>query len=360
MAVLILHCAFLFITQASTAQQGSDNIRPIGVIVAIDSSARRVTIKTDAGPELKISCESGARFLRVALGAKDLQNAETIAVTDLSVGDRILARGRMADDGSFAATSIIVMSRDELAKKHAAERADWEKRGTGGVITNLDAAAKEVTITRQTAGGVKSTVIAIAPGTVVRRYAPGSVRFSDAKSSRFEELKVGDLVKVRGTGNEDRSRFVAEELVSGSFRTIAGTLVSIDPGKNTMQVKDLASGKSIQAQVTSESSLRRLSPEVIQMMATRLKGERTASSPAAPPQDAGDLQAAIEKLPHLNLPDLRPGEAVLLACSNGDDPSRVTAITLLAGAEPLLTSKGGKALDLGSWNLDLNMSVGVP
>jgi len=40
----------------------------------------------------------------------------------------------------------------------------------------------------------------------------------------------------------------------------------------------------------------------------------------------------------------------------------VTAITLLAGVEPLLrtSSKGARTLDLGSWNLDLNMNVGLP
>lgn len=361
MTNLALYCAFLLITQVSTAQQGTDkSVRPIGAILTIDPSARRITIKTDTGPELKISFDAGTRFLRVAPGAKDLQNAESILVPDLAVGDRILARGRAGDDGLFAATSIIVMSRDDLARKQAAERADWEKRGTGGVITALDPDAKELTITRQTAAGVKSTVIAFAPGAVLRRYAPTSVKFSDARPSRFEELKAGDQVKARGTSNEDRSRFVAEELVSGSFRTIAATVVAIDPGKNTVQVRDLVTGKSIEAQVTSDSSVHRLTAEVAQMMAMRIQGAKTPSASSGPPQGAGDLQSAIERLPYLNLPDLKPGEAILLACSNGEDPLRVTAITLLAGAEPLLMTKEGKTLDLGSWNLDLNMSVGLP
>jgi hypothetical protein len=348
-------------TQVSKAQQGTDkSVRPIGAILTIDTSARRITISTDTGPGLKISFEAGTRFLRVAPGAKDLQNAESISVTDLAVGDRILARGRAGDDGSFAATSIIVMSRDNLARNQAAERADWEKHGTGGVITALDPEAKEITITRQTAAAAKSTVIAFAPGAVLRRYAPTSVKFSDARPSRFEELKVGDQVKARGISNEDRPKFEAEELVSGSFRTIAGTVLAIDPGKNIVQVRDLATGKSIQAQVTSDSSMRRLTAEVAQLMAMRLQGAKDTSASSGPSQGAGDLQAAIERLPHLNLPDLKPGEAILLACSNGEDPLRVTAITLLGGAEPLLMTKGGKTFDLGSWNLDLNMSVGVP
>ena len=113
--IVALYCALLLMTQVSAAQQGTDkSVRPIGAILTIDTSAKRITIKTDTGPELKISFDAGTRFLRVAPGAKDLQNAESISVPDLAVGDRILARGRAGDDGLFAATSIIVMSRTTL------------------------------------------------------------------------------------------------------------------------------------------------------------------------------------------------------------------------------------------------------
>ncbi len=81
-----------------------------------------------------------------------------------------------------------------------------------------------------------------------------------------------------------------------------------------------------------------------------------AGAPSAP----GELQAAIDNLPYLGVADLKPGDTVILTCTRGEDPGQATAKTLLAGAEALLKSKGGKAVDLGSWNLDLNMSVGVP
>ncbi len=70
----------------------------------------------------------------------------------------------------------------------------------------------------------------------------------------------------------------------------------------------------------------------------------------------------IEKLPPLSLSELKAGDAVILSCTDSEDPSRVTAITLLAGVESLLkaSSRGGRPFDLGSWNLDLNMNVGVP
>jgi predicted pyridoxine 5'-phosphate oxidase superfamily flavin-nucleotide-binding protein len=349
MIIFALYCASVLLVQGVPSVQGQ-NVQPIGNILSIDSAARRIAIKTDAGPEMIISFEDATRFLRVAPGAQDLQNAASISVSDLAVADRILARGRAVNPGLFAATSIIVMSKGDIARKQAAERADWEKRGVGGVITVLDLASNEITIS---AAGSKPMVIAFTPGAVLRRYASNSVKFSDALPSRFDELRVGDQVKARGTSNEDRSRFVAEELVSGSFRTIAATVVASDPGQGTIQITDLATNKRMQTTVTADSTVRRLSAEVAQMLASRIQGAKTSSS-------SSELQSAIEKLPHLSIADLKPGEAIILACTSGDDPSHATAITLLAGAEPLFKSKGGKALDLGSWNLDLNMNVGVP
>src|SRR5215813_14014290 len=139
--------------------------RPIGVILAIDPAAKRVTIKTDSGPEMTIVFDEATRFLRVAPGAKDLENAAPISAPELTAGDRILARGRSGGDpGSFVATSIIVISKADLARKHAAERAEWEKRGVGGVISALDPAAKEITINIPITAGAKPMVIAFAPG----------------------------------------------------------------------------------------------------------------------------------------------------------------------------------------------------
>jgi Cu/Ag efflux protein CusF len=355
---LILCCASCLLAEKnSIAQVSGQTVRPVGVILAIDLAAKRVTIKTDAGPEMTVVFDEATRFLRVAPGAKDLENAAAISASEMTAGDRILARGRSGGDtGSFAATSIIVISKADLARKHAAERAEWEKRGVGGVITALDPAAKEITITVPTTAGVKPMVIAFTPGAALRRYAPNSVKFSDARPSHFEELKIGDHVRALGTGNEDRSRYTAEELVSGSFRVIAAVIVSHDAAQNTVLVTDLATNKRIEARLTPDSIARRLSAEIVQKLAARNK------EVSAPDQGPRDLQPLIEKLPHLSGAELKAGDAVIISFANSEDVSRVTAITLLAGVEPLLktSTRGGQSVNLGSWNLDLNMNVGVP
>jgi len=364
---LVLCCAALLLAQGnSAAPASSQTARAVGVILTIDPDTRSLTIRTDAGTEMKISFEEATRFLRVSPGAKDLENATTISMPDLAVGDRILARGRSgAEPGSFLATSVIVMRKTDIAKKHAAERAEWEKRGVGGVITALNPATKEITINLGSSSGssggsggsgVKTMVIAFTPEATLRRYSPNSVKFSDAQPSRFEELKIGDQVRALGNGNEDRSRYTAEVLVSGSFRTIAAVIVSHDAAQNTVLVTDLATNKRIEARLTPDSIARRLSAEIVQKLAARNK------TGGLPDQDPRDLQPLIEKLPHLSGADLKPGDAVIISFANSEDVSRVTAITLLAGVESLLktSTRGGQSVNLGSWNLDLNMNVGVP
>jgi len=339
---------------ASIASPWAQDVRPIGVVQSIDTAAKRIKIKTDAGPEMTIAYDAQSRFVQVAPGAKDLANASTIKETDLAVGDRMLARGRIgSESNSFIATSIIVMSRADLAKKHTAERAEWERRGIGGQITAVNSASQEITIKAPASISDKPLVISLKQGAFLRRYAPNSVKFSDAVPSRFEELSIGDQVRALGTINEDRSRFTAEELVSGSFRTIAATVVEFIE-KNTIVITELASSKRMQVQITRESTLRRLSPETTQMLAARNPGTPSNASP--------QIQSILEKLPAFTVADLKPGDALIISCTNSSDSSRVTAITLLAGVEPLLrnTSKDGRAPDLGSWNLDLNMNVGVP
>ena len=54
-----------------------------------------------------------------------------------------------------------------------------------------------------------------------------------------------------------------------------------------------------------------------------------------------DFQSMLERVPPITLSDLKPGDAVIVSSTAGSDPSRVTAITLVAGVEPLLASPDG-------------------
>jgi hypothetical protein len=63
----------------------------------------------------------------------------------------------------------------------------------------------------------------------------------------------------------------------------------------------------------------------------------------------------IERMPPLSLADLKPGDALVISSTAGAEPDKITAITLLAGVEPILTSapKGRQGMALGNWNLGM-------
>jgi hypothetical protein len=364
----------------------SQPIRPIGVVTQLQPGT--FTLHTDAGPDLVVQLPEQVEVLRVPPGAKDLKAASKIAVTDISVGDRVLVRGRVSEDQkSVLATSVIVMAKTDLEKAREAERAEWRRRGIGGPVRAVTPETKEITIAVPNAPPTPGNlthpvVVTLAANAVLLRYAPDSVKFSDAKPSSLEEIKVGDQIRALGTKSEDGSRFVAEKLVSGTFRNIGATVVSVDAPNGSVTVKDLASGKPVVVRTNADSRLHRLPPFLAQMIAAFSSGRplpwqgqaqggpggwRGNAAPAGTqperPSGAGpgggrrngppDFQQMMERAPTLTLAELKPGEALIVVSTKGTDPSEVKAITVLAGVEPILAAQpsGSEQMELGPWNM---------
>lgn len=355
--------------------------RSLGTVKAI--SGKRVTLTTDAGSDVNVLLQDGARLLRVEPGEKDLKNAVPLALQDLQPGDRVLVRGKMADDGkSVVAASLIAMKKIDIAQKQVHEREEWQKRGVGGMVSAVDSTNGTITITTTALGTTKSIAIHVSQNTQLRRYAPNSIKFDDAKSAPIGEIKAGDQLRARGSRNTDGSELTADEVVSGSFRNIAGTIASIDSSAGTITVVDLATKKAVTITVTGESQLRKLPPPMAQRIAARLKGTSADAPPAAAgptpkgtaepsatngtaamhsadrpdsgrsAQGPSDLQQALSRMPALSLSDLNKGDAVMIVATPGTQGGGVTAITLLAGVEPILEAspKGSQSI-LSPWSL---------
>ena len=139
--------------------------RQIGTVKAI--SDHSLTLTTDAGQPVTVSVADAARILQLAPGSTDLKSAQTIALTDIAVGDRVLVTGKAGDDaGSLTASRVILMKSSDIAQKNEAEKADWQRRGSGGLVSAVDAGSGTVTIS---AGAKK--IGADDRSTKFRRYA---------------------------------------------------------------------------------------------------------------------------------------------------------------------------------------------
>jgi Domain of unknown function (DUF5666) len=358
-------------TQQSAAPAAST--RHIGAIKAINGTT--VMLAPDTGPDVTISVQPTTRLLRIAPGQKDLKSAVPIQFPELQVGDRILVAGKPSDDNaSVLATTIVVMTRSDLAAQHQHELQDWQKRGVDGLVTAVDAAAKTVTISSRG----KPVVIHCPPNTVIRRYAQDSVKFDDAKTSTLAAIHAGDQLRARGERSADGGELTAEEIVSGAFRNIAGTVNSVDSGASTVTVHDLLSQKNVTLRITPDSQLHALPPEMAQRIAMRLKRPTAGGAPSGasanppsgnhppPGQPAGpdetaaprhfggapDLQQILSRTPVVALTDLHKGQAVVALSTEGAADVG-TAITLLTGVEPILEAapNAGSASILTPWSL---------
>ncbi len=377
-------------TQTRTAARKTPS--SLGTIKSI--AGNNLVITCDAGIDVPVVIQDSAKFVRVEPGQKDLKDAQPIQMSELQVGDRVVARGKFGDDGkTLAASMIIVMKKADIANKQSQERDEWQKSGVSGLVNNVSAGGDAIAITVPSLRDKQTLVIHISKQTVLRRYAPASIKFDDARPAPLGQVKPGDQLRARGTriGNE----MTAEEIVSGSFRNISGTVSALDNSQETITVRDLVTKKSIAIKLTPDSQIRKIPTEIAQRIAIRLNGTAglsnqtpsKSSSAAAPtakdlaseprrrPDSAAEdrgatgadsargpggsgragssnLQQMISRLPAGTLADLHQGDAVMLVATEGTDTS-VTAITLLAGVEPILQGSSSSAAPtiLTPWSL---------
>src|SRR5215207_6442837 len=259
--------------------QGADpNItakHAIGEVKKIDPAAKQLTIKTDAGSVVTVSLTDKTTYKRLAPGEQSLTNATDIAATDVSEGDRVWARGTVSEDRkSVPALMVVVMTKGDLAKKQDAERAEWRRRGILGVITALKPDTSEITISSRALAGMQTVVIPVSDKTELRRYAPDSINFGDAKPSNFSELKVGDQLRALGERTEDPLRFNPQKIVTGSFRTVGGVVTAVDAATGEIKINELEKKKPLTIVIKQDAVLRRFPPasEVGAMMGGRGSG----------------------------------------------------------------------------------------
>jgi hypothetical protein len=353
--------------QPSPLLQADASINPngaMGEVKAIDPNSKQLIVKTDAGSLVTVTLGDKTVYLRLAPGEKTLTNATRIALADVAEGDRVWARGKVSDDHKYVpAVALVVMSKADIARKQEAERAEWRKRGILGVITALKPEAREITISSRSMTGTQSIVIPVSEKVEMRRYAPDSIKFGDAKPANFEELKVGDQLRALGERNPSGAQFTAEKVVTGSFRTVGGTVSSIDVAAGEVKISDLQTKQPLTIVIKHDAVLRKFPAEGGMMMMPRGPGATGGQTPAAgqapaaaatptaqgvsgsatggPMRTGGggggmNIQDMLERLPTITLADLKVGDTIIVSSTKGAEPTRLTAISLVSGADTLL------------------------
>ncbi len=346
------------------AQSSQGSVSKVGTVKSITGNA--LVLKPDSGVDVNVTIADGIRVLRLAPGQTDLKSATPVTVNEIQVGDRILVRGKPGDNDSIVASQIVLMKQSDVAQKQQREREDWQKRGAGGIVTAIDQSTGTITVAVTPA---YSVTVKTSKDTGFLRYAADSVKFSDAKKGTLDQIKVGDQLRARGNRSADGKEIAAEEVISGTFRNIAGTITSVDSANNTITVKDVLAKKSVVIKISADSQMRKLAPPIAQRLAMFLKGPEGAAAQGAPGGSPGansrpggpgpggappDFQQILSRIPSVTLADLQKEDAVMVVATQGSSGGEAVAITLLGGVEPILTASpnGRSAAALFSgWNL---------
>jgi hypothetical protein len=395
LVLVVITGAYAQTPQASSASQQADKgITPnsaIGEVKALDAVARQLIVKTDAGSIVTVTVSDKTVYMRLAPGETTLTNATKITLSDVAEGDRVWARGKVSEDlKSVPAAALIVMNKADIAKKQEADRAEWRRRGILGVVSAVNPEAKEITISSRSMGGTQSVIIPVSEKVDIRRYAPDSIKFSDAKPGTFSEVKVGDQLRALGERSSDGARFTAEKVVTGSFRTVAGTVTALDAATGEIKVNDLQTKQPLTVVIRQDAVLRKFPAAGEMSMLGRGPGAG-GGSPAGQqgppngnrPQPAGaggpgpgrgggggmNIQDMLERLPTIALADVKVGDTIIVSSTKGADPARLTAISLVSGADTLLNmiaarqqqqQAGGPPAPNPAAGLGVQFGIGLP
>jgi len=389
---LVAALAALAGTPASRAQSPS-SFR--GTITAI--AGNTLTVKPETGDARQVDVPSTAAILRIAPGQTNLSAALPIQFSELANGDRVLVKLDPSATGPTAsALRVIAIKQEDVAAKQQKDREDWQRRGVGGLVKSVDSSGGVIVLTSGAGAAAKTITVHIAQGTakatILKRYAPASVSFDAAVAAPIDAIKAGDQLRARGEKNADGTSIDAEEVISGTFRNISGTVISTDASSSSLVVKDLVTKKQITIHITADVQMRRLPDMMARMLAARLKGgtgaagtgaaggsggagggwsgnRQSAATGTAPAAGGGpgggnaqwsgggrggagggDPQQMLSRAPAIQLADLKKDDAVMVVATDGT--TDVTAITLVAGVEPLLEAPAASQSLLNNWSMN--------
>ena len=364
MAVLgvVALAAFLLATAPGA---GAQVMRYLGSITAINGDT--LTVKTDAGDVHQVQVPATAILKRVAPGQTDLTKAEPLEYSSLAVGDRVLVTlDPNVTSGTPQAARIVAIKQADVAKMQEAENAAWNQ-GVHGLVKSVDTTTGVIVVTTRIGPITKDVTVNTTSATMLKRYAPGSVVFDQAQPGPITAIHPGDQLWARGTKNADGTAITADGIVSGTFRSIPGTVISIDAAASTLTVKDLSAKKSappVTVRISADAQLRRLDDNVATRLAAGLKGnpggaggrgaygggggQRSFNQGGGGGAGRMDLETVLDRAPVIQLGALKKGDAVMIVAT--EDASGLNAVKLLAGVEPLLEAPEAADL-LSSWSL---------
>ena len=330
-------------------------------------SDTKLVVKTKDG-EVEVLLSEKTEYKKMPPENLKFSAALEAAKSDLVVGDKLVASGFLSDDKrSMPARTVYLISNRELAQKNAKDSERWVNRGISGRVASVDPATNRVTI--EVRGLMNTTSVVVTPKSdaIFKRYKQDSVKYSEAVESTIGDIKPGDMLRAVGDRGAEGTTFTAEEILTGAFQTVAGTVKSVDTAANEIVVTQAGTNTDVTIAVTPNSAVKRFPEEMAQRMAgfgaagggagqpgqggirpagaAPAGGQRPAGAGpggqgrpmgGGPGGARGGIDDMFERFPVISIADLKPGDVIAVSSSKNGNSQKINAIKLLAGVGPFL------------------------
>jgi ribosomal protein L24 len=354
------------------AQSDNVGIKPNFVGGEVTSiSENKIVLQTKDGA-IEAVLSNKTEYKRVPPDNPSLKSAIASNLTEVAIGDKLLITGVVsADKKTIPAKAVYLLTKSDIAQKQSKETEKWQTRGVSGRVTAVNPQTKQITISTRGVMGERATVVSLKDETIFRRYAPDSVSFGESKISSISEIQTGDMIRALGDKNADGSTLSAEEIVTGSFQTVGGTVTAIDTAKNEITINNLQTKKDVTIIIGKNSVLKQFPVEMAQRMAQfqmmqaggmqpgqggmRPPRGNPPNAPAAQPAPGenpnqmvqsrgqggmrgggGNIDDMLERFPNITIENLKVGDMIAVSSTKSANQERITAIKLLSGVEPFL------------------------
>lgn len=384
MRKLLLLSAFfiMFAGIFSSVNAQADGIKPNFAVGEVKSVAdSKIVLQTSDG-SIEVNLTEATQYKKVSPENPSLKTAVEAKFSDVGVGDKLLVTGAVsADKKTIPAKAVYLMTKADIAQRNLKESEEWKTRGVSGKVVSVNPEAKEIVISTRSITGEVKTTITPKQDAQFHRYAPNSVKFSEAKASNLSEIAPGDMIRALGDKGENNT-FQAEELISGAFQTTAGTVTAIDVEKNEVTVTDIQTKKPVTIIVGQTSVLKQFPAETAQRMAmmqamrasgaqpptggqgNRPQGNGAGQGEGRPDgagqgggmRGGGSIDEMLERFPNITVADLKVGDMIAVSSSKSANTDKLTAIKLLSGVEPFLKAPqmaGGRSGGRGGQDINI-------
>ena len=274
-AVLVLgptECAFA---------ENRESCRSVGQLYGMDLANRTFLLKSDAGDISNIRFDGSTIFVQTP-------SLLRLDPTQVNVGDRLCIQ---ASDETEPIKRATVTRRVDIASRERAELSGWQARSAFGVITALDSQSRRLTLKLSDSARIPVVTVDASGPVTYQSYATGGLI---GVASSWNQLSPGDYVYVRG--EKSKSGITARLIATGGFRTITGTIESVDTLEERLRIRTLFSGASRTIEV---------GPGFLY--------ETSQGAPAT----------------RIDFADLQPGDAVLVLTRGGGNDANVHALAVI-------------------------------